>query len=297
MKEVRVLAPAKVNLDLEVLGRREDGFHELRTTMLLVGLADELRLKPTKVAGVHLKLGGPALGEDMPRDSSNLAVAALEQGLAALKQAGEEVPGVELELIKRIPSGAGLGGGSSDAAAALHGLQELLGAQITPEVTQSILAGLGSDCVFFQAARSTGLGRCSGRGELVEPLEAPKAWWIVLVTPDVFASTPRVFLALDAPPFKKSAVLAEDPVWSRLSAEDARALQHNDLQGAALRAIPELRAWRDLLDRNFVLSGSGASFYSLCADQAEAENLLQTVRGACERGGHHPRFLEALPLA
>lgn len=297
MKEVRVLAPAKVNLDLEVLGDREDGFHQLRTTMLLVGLADELRLKPTKAAGVHLKLGGPALEEDIPRDSSNLAVAALEQGLVALKQAGEEVPGIELELIKRIPSGAGLGGGSSDAAAALQGLQELLGAQIAPGVVQSILAGLGSDCVFFHAARFTGMGRCSGRGELVEPLEAPKGWWIVLVTPDVFASTPRVFMALDVLPYKASAVLPKDPDWSKLSADAACALRHNDLQGAALRAIPELRPWSELLGREFVLSGSGASFYALCAGQAEAENLLQTVRGTCNRGGHHPRFLEALPLA
>jgi 4-diphosphocytidyl-2-C-methyl-D-erythritol kinase len=297
MNEVRTVAPAKVNLDLFVLGKRGDGFHELSTTMMLVGLQDELVLRVAGDAGVRLELDGPALGGDMPGGSSNLAVAALEQGLAALEQTGVSVPGVELKLTKRIPSGAGLGGGSSDAAAALIGLQELLGAQLDPQLVAGILAELGSDCVFFQAARSTGLARCTGRGEQVEVLPAPAAWWIVLLTPDVFASTKMVFGALDVPATGEKREARGAPYWSRLTAHEARAMQHNDLQAPALLAIPELQVWRDLLPETFLLSGSGSSFYALCADQDEAQALLQTVQTACAVAGMEPRILKALPLS
>lgn len=297
MNEVCIAAPAKVNLDLFVLGKRGDGFHELSTTMMLVGLRDELVLRVAGDAGVRLELDGPALGDDMPGGSSNLAVAALEQGLAALEKAGVSVPGVELKLTKRIPSGAGLGGGSSDAAAALIGLQELLGTQLDPEICAGILADLGSDCVFFQAARSTGLGRCTGRGELVEVLSAPASWWIVLLTPDVFASTKMVFGALDVSATDEMREAPGTPPWSRLTAREARARQHNDLQAPALLAIPELQAWRDLLQGAFLLSGSGSSFYALCEDQDEAQTMLQTVQTACDAAGLGPRILKALPLS
>jgi 4-diphosphocytidyl-2C-methyl-D-erythritol kinase len=106
-----------------------------------------------------------------------------------------------------------------------------------------------------------------------------------------------VFGALDVPATGEKREARGVPYWSRLTAHEARAMQHNDLQAPALLAIPELQVWRDLLPETFLLSGSGSSFYALCADQDEAQALLQTVQTACAVAGMEPRILKALPLS
>lgn len=296
-KEVRVLAPAKVNLDLFILGRRADGFHELSTTMLLVGLHDELVIGTREEPGVACTLTGPALSSDVPSGPSNLAVAALERGLAALKQEGHPVPGIELGLTKHIPSGAGLGGGSSDGAAALHGLQQLLDTWLDPSVAESILADLGSDCVFFGAARETGLGICRGRGEQVQALPGPRGWWLVLLTPDLQASTQAVFSALQAPPIPDAPGPQDSIAWATKSLAQVRALQCNDLEAPALIAVPSLGPWREVLPPDFVLSGSGSSFYRLCRDESEAQTVADQVAESLGGASLCPRLLIPLPLA
>lgn len=296
---VRVDAPAKVNLDLVVLGRRPDGFHELRTTMVLAGLQDSLWLEAARTPGVSCEVTGAQASEDVPLDARNLAVAALERGLAVLEATGPVPKGVHLRLEKEVPSGAGLGGGSSDAAAALAGLERLTGRDLGTVVRAAILADLGSDTVFFDAARRTGAGLCTGRGERVRAVPSPRDWWAALVTPRVAVPTGPVFAALEAPalsPSEATATVAHD--WHACTPREGRSLLRNDLEAAALRAVPALRAWRRVLDAAapgaFTLSGSGSSFFAPCASRAEAEELLRGVDA--ERGELGVRGLWAVPL-
>lgn len=301
MDAVRIEAPAKVNLDLIVHGRRPDGFHELTTTMVLVGVRDVLELGRARSAGVTCEVDGPCATEDVPTDARNLAVASLERGLAVLAATGPAPQGVHLRLTKNVPAGAGLGGGSSDAAAALLGLERLAGRELGPVVRASILADLGSDTVFFDAAGRTGAGLCTGRGERVRSAPSPSGWWAALLTPSVVVPTGPVFAALAAAPWTPGTPTAVESVdWAALTPTDARARLRNDLESPALEAAPGLRSWRALLDERapgaFALSGSGSSFFAPCESRSAAETLVAEVEGAAAGAGLELRGSWAVPL-
>jgi 4-diphosphocytidyl-2-C-methyl-D-erythritol kinase len=161
MTPLTIAAPAKVNLFLRVLGKREDGFHDIDSLMVkLPGLADQLEFAPADAFGFGCD--DPAL----PTDSGNLVVRAAEAYAAA---AGIECR-CRIALTKRIPHAAGLGGGSSDAAATLIGLDRLHDGLLGPDRLAGLAAGLGSDVPFFLAP---GAARCTGRGERIEPATCP----------------------------------------------------------------------------------------------------------------------------
>ena len=264
---VRAVAPAKVNLSLEVLGRRKDGYHEIRTSALAVDLCDALEARATRTGEVRLSLAGPAASPDVPLDGTNLvhraALAVLEEGKA--RRAIDPDAGVDLALEKRIPSQAGLGGGSSDAAAAWLVTAACFGLDLESPVRDRALARIGSDCVFFAAAGATGHALCEGRGERVSARTYPApAIRVAIVTPDVECSTAEVYRAF---------------VPRGLGARPTSA---NDLEDAALRAFPALAPWRRLLGDpgRWSLSGSGSSFFALFEKGAEAEAALESVRSA-----------------
>jgi len=267
-RHAAALAPAKVNLVLDVLGRRADGYHEIDTRMVALALADVLHVHTSSEPGVRLALRGPAASADVPTDRGNVAVRAAELVLAAARVD----TGLELELCKHVPSRAGLGGASADAAAAVVACQAVLGCRWPRERTLALLAELGSDTVFFAAASSTGHGRARGRGELVEVLPALPREWLVLVVPDVGCPTPAVYAA------------------HAQSAAPARANHDrpNALEPAALAAVPALALWRAALDARFHLSGSGSAFFARCGERAEAEAVLAGVRGVLARRGLEP---------
>lgn len=290
---VRERAPAKVNLALEVLGRRADGFHEVDLVTLAVGLWDELEARPlerpserpSERPGVALEVVGPAATEDVRADASNLVWRAAAGVLELLGRAGEG-RGVALRLEKHVPSGAGLGGGSSDAAAAVRATLRALGARIEPGRLRALLADLGSDCVFFLDGATTGLARCKGRGERVEPLPFdPRPWHVALLAPDVHCSTARVYAAAGiplsgagpAPSFR--ADLLEG--LSRGAEQAVRSALSNRLEQAALHEVPELSRWRDLLDRSgashFRLSGSGSTFFGMFRDPTLARGEVRRL--------------------
>lgn len=279
-------APAKLNLHLGVLGKRADGFHELDTVMVAIALADRLELELNPGSGICCVLSGPAGSSDVPTDERNLAVQALHAGLARALELGVQVPqGLELRLTKYVPSQAGLGGGSSDAATALHLLEQLLELDLGAPWRQEWLASVGSDTVFFDAARPSLHGRCRGRGERVERLGGlPAGWCAVVVTPDLAAATGTVFGALGAQPFEAPKAPADFPA---LEPAAARAALSNDLEQAALAAVPGLQAWYDGLAQldggRFCLSGSGSSFFALCADAGEAARLAARAELAFPR--------------
>ena len=274
----RVLAPAKVNLRLDVLGRREDGFHGLETLMLAVGLYDEVAARRHTGTGLRLTVEGEFASGDVPCDERNLA---WQSGQAALEQL-QPGAGIELVLEKNIPSRAGLGGASSDAAAALLAVELALGGSLDAAWKNEFLGRLGSDCVFFEEARSTGLAWCEGRGEKVQPLvQEADDWTIALVTPAAECPTAAVFGALEFPlsaPFARPTV----PQMIRTPAAAVRSWLFNHLESAAQAAVPEMTTWREALDAagadHFRLSGSGSSYFGVFASKEEAGATLDAIR-------------------
>lgn len=277
---VRALAPAKVNPYLEVLGRRDDGYHEIETTLLALELADRVDARASEAEGVVASVEGPFATADVPRDGRNLAVAAAAECLRIARERFGRRGGLELALSKEIPSEAGLGGGSSDAAAALLASERALEIELDPREARGLLARLGSDCVFFREAATTGYARAHGRGERVEPLPAPPpSRMIVVIAPACRAPTAAVYRAFAAIPGTARATApasssAIDPLAAPLAA--ARGALFNALENAAISAVPELGAWRERLDASgaghFRLCGSGSSFFGLFDDAGGAED-------------------------
>lgn len=288
---VRALAPAKVNLTLEVLGQRADGYHEVRSWMLAVDLCDEVLARATSDGTVRLNVAGPAASADVPADGRNLAFRAAELVLASARSAGVVAPrvGIELRLEKRIPSQSGLGGGSSDAAAAWLAARAVLVPAGSPALPRAAarahLAQLGSDCVFFLDAIS-GLGIATGRGEIVEPVEdGLPAWWIGLAVPDFGVSTSAVYARVLSRTARRPTLRPDNTE----PAAHARGSLHNELEFAAIAAMPALQAWRSVLDASgcahWRLSGSGSSWFGIHDSEREArESLARLDRAARDRG-------------
>ena len=191
---LRLLAPAKLNLVLEILGRRADGYHDLDTVMTTIDLADAVRLRPA--SGLEVRLRGRfadavASGGDGEREL------AAEAARALAAAAGRE-PDVAIEVVKAIPVAAGLGGGSSDAAAVLRGLDRLWGLGWSIERLSEVAAAIGSDVPFFLHG---GTARCRGRGERVEPLRDLRPLRLLVLLPPVpprADKTARRFAAVHA---------------------------------------------------------------------------------------------------
>ena len=294
------LAPAKVNPWLAILGRRDDGYHEVDTALLALDWCDRVTARRIDGGGVELELRGPAVSPDVPADERNLAWRAAERVLAEARRAKEVAPDVGLGLVleKHLPSRAGLGGGSSDAIAAALAALAVLGIEWSGARLSALAAELGSDTVFFADAAS-GFARCTGRGERVAPLAVPAGpvgLSIAVLTPIVEAPTGAVYAALGAraglsgsglpgvrnPPSFGSSFLD-------LPLNSLRAQLFNDLEPAALAAVPELSEWRRVLDRvgadHFRLSGSGSSFFGLFDEASVASQCLAEIASLASEQG------------
>ncbi len=286
----RVFAPAKVNLGLRILGRRDDGYHELETVMLLIDLCDVLWARATTTGSVELDLSGVALTADIPSDERNLVWRIATEALARgrdLGVLGQEV-GVALRLEKSIPSRAGLGGGSSDAAATLRALERALDIDLGAGWRREVLAKAGADCVFFHDVGTSGAALCTGVGQLISPIPGPAPpWWVLVLTPAVECSTAEIFAARVASP---AAALSSNAALLSTPAGELREALNNDLEPAALSVVPALRVWRELLDEQGLaharLTGSGSSFFALFDSEHEARAALaglERAAGARER--------------
>ncbi len=283
-------APAKVNLSLEVCGLRGDGFHELRTVMLALDICDEVGVALRDGGGGStLAVSGPAASADIPLDDSNLALAgARAAARAAAPDSGSSAFAVD--LVKNLPSGAGLGGGSSDCAVAFLAALELLGGEARSSAARAALADCGSDCAFFAEARNSPVALCEGRGEVVTPWAvAPPPRHLVIVTPDVHLSTASVYRALSVPLSEVGGQHTFPLHGLGASVGEARAYLYNQLEEAALVVSPRLGAWRRCLDElglaHFCLAGSGASFFGLYDTEAQARSdLAELLQAAAARG-------------
>ena len=243
-------APAKLNLFLEVLRRRDDGYHELDSVFAQIDLADTVELHPAN--SISLSVDGPE-ADGVPTDAGNLAWRAAELlGVCAA-----------IRIHKRIPPGGGLGGGSSDAAAVLVGLNKLLTLGRSAAQLHDLAAQLGADVPFFLTG---GTARCRGIGDLVEPVQNPRARHYLLLLAGVHCSTSAVFSAFDpgltGNPRTATVFLAD----YLDSAVGAYAPYFNRLQGAAEQVEPRLRMIREEAEGrfgvSFTLTGSGSSYFA-----------------------------------
>jgi 4-diphosphocytidyl-2-C-methyl-D-erythritol kinase len=249
---IELEAFAKVNRSLVVLGLRPDGYHEIDTLFQTIDLSDGIRLEEDRSLSLSVD------GIDLPEDGQNLVVRAAQ---ALLRRAGV-VRGARIRLSKKIPVGAGLGGGSADAAATLLGLNALWRLERTVDDLCPIAAMVGSDVPFFLFG---GLARGTGRGERIETLPDPPDECLVLLLPPFGMATPEVYRALDAGP-------GPDPLppGAHFSAMPDR----NDLEAAAERLRPELSSLRSaLVSQGAVsarLSGSGSTVFGVFRSEPEA---------------------------
>ncbi|MBI6629568.1 4-(cytidine 5'-diphospho)-2-C-methyl-D-erythritol kinase [Pontibaca salina] len=249
--EISAFAPAKINLTLHVTGRRADGYHLLDSLVVFADIGDELRLRPAR--GLTLQVSGP-MADGVPRDDRNLA-------LRAARAAG--VLDVAISLKKHLPAAAGIGGGSSDAAAVLRALKEGWG------VSVGDVAALGADLPVCMAARTT---RMSGVGEIVTQVNGIPPLPAVLVNPGTAIPTPAVFAALqeqDGTPMDAIPAFADaESCACWLSA------QRNDLEPPAIEIAPEIGDCLEMLLAQGALSarmsGSGATCFGLFASQSDA---------------------------
>ena len=297
-------APAKVNLWLRILGRRPDGYHELETAMVALQLSDELRGRATEGGEIELRVSGPAASRDIPSDRRNLVWRVVDEGLQRARELGLLEPGVglALELEKRIPSQAGLGGGSSDAAAALRLLERALDVDLGESWRRELLARAGADCVFFHDVGSSGSATCRGVGERVEGVGGePPRWWVLLVTPAAECPTGEIFSAWRASPGPGGRASVLDRELLELPACAVRERLSNDLESAALEVVPALADWRALLDREGLsharLTGSGASFFALFDSEEESETALERLASAANSQDLHSRLMTITRVA
>jgi 4-diphosphocytidyl-2-C-methyl-D-erythritol kinase len=273
-RAVRLHSFAKLNLGLEVLGLRDDGYHELRTLFQTIDLHDDVVLRPRR-QGVVVRCDHPAV----PSDETNLAARAAE----AVRRYGRVRAGVEIEIQKRIPVGGGLGGGSSNAAAVLLGLDRLWKLGLGPDALHRLARGLGADVPFFLLG-GTALGL--SRGDEVYPLRRQVRAHVVVVDPGVHVSTARVFARVDArltPRLNSNSIFYF--VSRELEGAAAFRLLVNDLEEAALEEAPTLREQARriravLLEEGACLaglSGSGASYFGLFEGARPAERARTTL--------------------
>jgi 4-diphosphocytidyl-2-C-methyl-D-erythritol kinase len=274
---MKLTAPAKINLYLAVLGRRPDGLHDLESVMQSVSLLDEVSLQPAEIVSLDVTPPGAA-----PEDESNLVVRAVRSLVAAAGRSG----GASIALTKQIPSGAGLGGGSSDAAATLIGLNELWRCGISRKALEKIGAGIGADVPFCVRG-----GACvvRGAGEALAPLVVrSELWWVIAMPPEPL-STADVYARFDSlgSPGVESDPSALADALARGEIERVGDSLRNDLEPAAMSLLPSLGSVREALLEagalGAVMSGSGSAWCGLARDEAHAEEIAGRVRSRIDR--------------
>lgn len=259
-----VSAPAKVNLSLRVVRKREDGFHEIETRMAPLTLCDELRFEEKETGGVELT----CTDQSLPNDESNLVVKSVRQ---LEKKTGKNL-NVAIHLEKRIPHGAGLAGGSSDAASTLKGLNDLFALGLTRDDLRELAAEIGSDIPFFLY---DSVCDCRGRGEFVEPLEFSQTLSLMLIKPWFGIPTPWAYQRwLESQEIPGVGYEPQELTWGELENSLERPVFEKYL------FLADLKNW--LRERSEVegalMSGSGSTTFAVLKADADLEVLEKDLR-------------------
>ncbi len=270
METLSIKSPAKVNLFLEIVGKREDGFHNLESIFQTIPLYDTLSLTPE--ADFTLEADNP----DVPTDNSNLILKAAKR----LQEISGKDGGAHFKLIKKIPSAGGLGGGSSNAAAALILLNKLWNLKISKKELAAIGSEIGSDIPFFIFG---GVCLCEGRGERITPLNSVKPIPLNIIAPPWGISTPIAFKNLDENLFNKVKIQdfikkIEDKNRTLLEIYSA---SFNHFEQTVFKIEPRQKALHKILTDNHVMSrmsGSGSSVWAIKESQI---NLYSIIPSDC----------------
>lgn len=269
-------APAKINLLLDVLYKRDDGYHEVEMVMTMVDLADRLEMQELGRDTIIIS----SQAGYIPLDEKNLAF----QAAKLIKERYDVRTGVYIHLDKRIPVSAGLAGGSSDAAATLRGLNRLWKLGIPTEELQRLGAELGSD-VPFCVAGGTAVAR--GRGEKLEPIEGPPPCWVILAKPPVHVSTQEIYGRLNVAAIKRHPSTADmvRAIREKRFADVCGAMG-NVLEDITIRLYPEVRRIKDCMLRlgadGAMMSGSGPTVFGLVQRESKLARIYNGLRGFCK---------------
>jgi 4-diphosphocytidyl-2-C-methyl-D-erythritol kinase len=270
---ITLLAPAKVNLSLRIIGKRPDGYHDIESLVQKISLMDRITLKPGRKGRISMECSDPSL----PAGPENLVWQAAEM---ILEKAGPQPQGVHINLEKRIPHGAGLGGGSSDAAAVLMGLNNLWDIGMNVDELAGLGEQLGSDVPLFMYPSPSFI---TGRGEIVKPAPLWVNAVFVVVYPNVSISTKWVYSNFRLTNGNKnSRILAlQGTERCELSSESWSDLLINDLEACVLERYPEVvRCKEELLQSGAtasLMSGSGSAVFGLFAERQQARLAADTL--------------------
>lgn len=267
---MKVRAYGKLNLTLDVLGRRPDGYHLLDTVMQSISVWDELDIQTSRQPGVHLQCNKDRL----PTDSKNTVYRAAK---FFLEDCGLADQGVYIFIKKYIPSRSGMGGGSADAAAALRGLNEMFKTGLTTEQLMAIGARVGADVPFCVMG---GAARCTGVGANVEPVAPLPDCWLVVCKPPAGMSTPRAYSILDQYPL--SSTQATPRMLEALEAGNLKRVAKclgnrfdETIRLAPVRALK--RAMVDAGALGSMMTGSGSSVYGIFVSEDQAREALEAI--------------------
>jgi 4-diphosphocytidyl-2-C-methyl-D-erythritol kinase len=270
MQAMQVFAPAKINLFLKVLRRRPDGFHEIETFISPISLCDQIKIDKNKRGqGISFRCDDPSV----PRGGENLAVRAANAFFAATQMK----PAVSIVLKKKIPLGAGLGGGSSDAAAVLLALNQLFATKLSRERLAKLGSTIGSDVSFFIFESAA---VCTGRGEIVTPKKLTEQLSILLVKPDFGVSTPWAY--------KRWQDSRELPGISYVQQDFRGQKLHNELERPVFGKfvfLARIKTW--LLEQKEVaaalMSGSGSTVFAMVPSNVDVGLVAKRARKELDR--------------
>jgi len=265
---ITVTSPAKINLGLEILKKRRDGYHDIKTIFQKISLFDEITLRLSSQRGITISADDPSI----PEDSTNLAYRAA----ALLLHDQNLVSGVSIHIKKNIPAGAGLGGGSSNAASTLLGLNRLMGLQLPADYLQRICLSLGADVPFFISGHGT--AAATGIGEILIPLSLTQKLWLVIVFPGFSVSTAWAYAAygkFNSLTKKKKINIIKNYI---LDMQSVKSLLFNDFEAIVIREYPEIKKIKDTLTKagavETLLCGSGSSVFGLFACQRDSKKAF-----------------------
>ena len=273
---MKIRAPAKINLYLRVLGRRRDGYHLIDTLMVPVSLYDEIEIRRIELNGQQSQQGRITITCDnpaVPQDEENIVYRAARL-LLTQANAG---PAVQIHIKKRIPIGAGLGGGSTDAAATLLGLNRLLKLGFSKILLEKLALRLGADVPFFIRARPA---HARGIGEKLRPVRGLPQFWLVILYPGFPVSTALVYKKL---PKKLTKPTVNTSIRTSLKRFDRLAdLLVNDLESVTFKNYPKIRLLKGKLLREQaaggLMSGSGSSVFGVFGSKGLAQRAFDRLR-------------------
>jgi 4-diphosphocytidyl-2-C-methyl-D-erythritol kinase len=295
VKQVRLVARAKINLFLEVLALREDGYHDIETVIQSIELSDEMTIRRSSLTEVVITLAEEVAGP-IP-ESPDI----VERAVGILNQMVGGTQAAEVRVLKRIPIASGLGGGSADAAAAIAGMNVLTGGQIPDETLMDICLQVGSDVPF---ALRGGTARATGRGEILEAIDSPQTLWWIVGIPPFSLRTSEVYRRFDElpPPGRRDSQKLVDA----LASGDVRGIGaplHNDLEAPAFDLRPELLSLKESVLKagvlGAVMSGSGPAIAGLCLEREHANEVAGRLSSHFHRvevAASAPRGAEVIAL-